>query len=138
MPSDALTRDAIVRALDDLGEREQISSAWLEDENDQFYPPNAVRERSQRLRERLRLRQVAFLVLMLLVGITGGLGTVGWAIPGALTGFLVGFGAVFVVASLFTDPWAEDQVRALQLYDLLVQIDGKERVVSESPIEEAA
>jgi len=138
MPSDALTRDALVRALDDLGEREQISSAWLEDGNDPSYPPKAVHERSQRIRERLQFRRGAFLVLMLLVGVTGGLGTVEWAIPGALTGFLVGFGAVFVVASLFTDPWAEDQVRALQLYDLLKQIDGGEGAVPDSPIEEAA
>ena len=130
MPSDVLTRDAIVRALDDLGEREQISSAWREDENDQPYPPNAVHERSQRLRERLQLRRGAFLVLMLLVGITGGLGVAGWTIPGALSGFLVGFGSVFVAASLFTDPWAEKQMRALQLYDLLRQVDDDSEPVA--------
>ena len=123
MPSDALTRDAIVSVLDDLGEREQISSAWLEDENDRPYPPKAVHERSQRLRERLQLRRGAFIVLMLLVGITGGLGVAGWTIPGALTGFLAGFGVTFVVASLSADPRTHDQARALQLYDLLRQID---------------
>jgi hypothetical protein len=130
MPSNALTRDAIVRALNDLGEREQISSAWREGEIDQPYPPNAVHERSQRLRERLQLRRGAFLILMLLVGITGGLGIAGWTIPGVLTGFLAGFGGMFVVASLFTDPWAEDQMRALQLYDLLQQVDGDSEPVA--------
>ncbi|WP_258096518.1 hypothetical protein [Salinibacter sp. 10B] len=30
---------------------------------------------------------------------------------------------MFAVTSLFTDPWAEDQIRALQLYDLLKQVD---------------
>ena len=124
MPSDVLTRDAIVRALDDLGEREQISSAWLEGEIDQPYPPNAVHERSQRLRERLRLRRGASIFLMLLVGATGGLGIAGWTIPGVLLGALFGFGTGAVIASIFTDPWAEDQMRALQLYDLLQQVDG--------------
>jgi hypothetical protein len=137
MPSDALTRDAIVGALDDLGEREQIASAWLQDENTRPYPPNAVHERSQRLRGRLQLRRGAFLVLTLLVGITGGLGIAGWAIPGVLTGFLAGFGGVFVVTGLFADPWAEEQMRALQLYDLLKHIDD-DRGVPDSPIEEAA
>lgn len=122
MSSDAVTHDAIVQALDDLSEREQFSSAWLE-ENDDPYPPKAVHERSQRLRERLQWRRGAFIVLMTLVGITGGLGTAGWTIPGALSGFLLGFGSAFVVASLFTDPWAEDQIRALQLYDLLRELD---------------
>lgn len=138
MPSDTLTRDAIVGALDDLGEREQISSAWLEDENDQPYPPKAVHERSQRLRERLQLRRGAFIVLMLLVGITGGLGIAGWTIPGALTGFLAGFGAVFVAASLFTDPWAKDRIRALQLYELLNRGDGDTETISPPSTVEAA
>jgi len=122
VPSDPLTRDTIVSALDDLGEREQISSAWLE-EDDEPYPPNAVHERSQRLRERLQLRRSAFILLMIVVGVTGGLGIAGWTIPGALSGFLAGFGGAFVIASIFTDPWAEDQVRALQLYDMLKQVD---------------
>jgi len=61
---------------------------------------------------------------MLVVGVTGGLSIVGWTIPGVLTAFLFGSGSVFVVASLFTDPWAENQIRALQLYDLLKQVDG--------------
>jgi hypothetical protein len=129
MSSAALTRDAVVQALDDLGEREHISSAWRE-ENDAPYPPKAVHERSQRLRERLQWRRRAFIVLMALVGITGGLGTAGWTIPGALTGFLSGFGSAFVVVSLFTDPWAEGRMRALQLYDVLKQIDGEGSTVS--------
>jgi hypothetical protein len=137
MPSDALTRDAIVSVLDDLGEREQISSAWLEDENDQPYLPKAVHERSQRLRERLQLRRGAFIVLMLLVGLAGGLGTAGWTIPGALTGFFAGFGGGFVAASLFTDPWAEEQMRALQLYDLLKEIDEPFEAASEASTVEA-
>ena len=126
MADDALSRDAVVSALDDLGEQDHISSAWLENGDDVPYPPKAVRERSQRLREQLKLRRGAFIVLMLLVGTTGALGIAGWTIPGVLAAFLLGFGSVFVVASLFTDPWAEDQVRALQLYDLLTQIDGEE------------
>ena len=130
MPSDVLTRDAIVRALDDLGERKQISSAWLEGEIDQPYPPNAVHERSQRLRERLRLRRGASIFLMLLVGATGGLGIAGWTIPGVLLGALFGFGTGAVIASIFTDPWAEDQMRALQLYDLLQQVDGDSEPVA--------
>jgi hypothetical protein len=138
MSSDTLTRDAIVSALDALGERKQISSAWLEAENDQPYPPKAVHERSERLQERLQLRRGAFLVLMLLVGLTGGLGIAGWTLPGVLSGFLAGFGAVFVVASLFTDPWAEDRVRALQLYELLKRIDGDSETISPPPTAEAA
>jgi hypothetical protein len=122
MATDAVTRDALVSVLDDLGEREQISSAWR-DEGDEPYPPNAVHERSHRLRERLQWWRGSFLVLMLLVGITGGLGVAGWTIPGSLSGFFAGFGVTFVVASLFTDPWTHDQARALQLYDLLRQID---------------
>ena len=59
---------------------------------------------------------------MLLVGVTGGLGIAGWPITSALSGVLLGFGSMFAVTSLFTDPWAEDQVRALQLYDLLKQV----------------
>ncbi len=75
---------------------------------------------------------------MLLVAITGGLGSAGWGIPGALSGFLFGFGSVFVVLSLFIDPWTEDQVRALQLYDLLKRIDGDAEAVSDPPSAEAA
>ncbi len=129
MSTEPLTRDAIVDALDDLGERDQMSSAWVE-EDDAPYPPKAVHERSKRLLERLHWRRGAFIVLMLLVGLTGGLGIAGWTIPGGLTAFLFGFGSTFVVASLFTDPWAEDQVRALQLYDLLKQIDGETEGIS--------
>jgi len=121
---DGVTREALVRALDGLGEREQIAGAWRQ-EGDEPYPPKAVHERSQRLRERLQWRRGAFLVLMLLVGLTGGLGIAGWTLPGMLTGALGGFGGAFVLASLFTDPWAEDQVRALRLYDLLTKLDGK-------------
>jgi hypothetical protein len=124
MPSETLSRDDIVIALDDLGELEHISGAWV-DADDEPYPSKAVRERSKRLRERLRWWRGTFLALMLLVGITGGLGTAGWTIPGALLGFLAGFGGGFVVASLFTDPWTQDQVRALQLYDLLKQVDDR-------------
>jgi len=122
MPSNALSRDAIVSALDDLSEREKMANGWTKD-TDEPYPPKAVRQRAKRLRWRLQWWRGTLLVLMLLVCITGGLGTVGWTIPGALTGVLAGFGGAFVVASLFTDPWAEDQVRALQLYDLLEQVD---------------
>lgn len=124
MPPEALSRDAIVSALDELDEREQMSSAWL-DEGDKPYPPKAVHERSQRIAERLRWRRGTFIVLMIAVGVTGGLGVAGSTIPGALSGFLAGFGAVFVAASLFTDPWAENQVRALQLYDLLRHVDDR-------------
>lgn len=123
MSTEPLTRDAIVDALDDLGEREKISSAWLE-EDDEPYPPKVVHERSKRLRWRLQWRRKGVFVLMLLVGVTGGLGTAEWTIPDVLFGFLAGFGGGFAVASLFTDPWAENQVRALQLYDLLEQLDG--------------
>jgi hypothetical protein len=135
MQNNALTRRDIVDALDDLNEREEISSAWVED-GGVPYPPKALQERSKRLQERLQLRRGAFILLMFLVGITGGLGIVGWTIPGALPGFLAGFGGVFVVASLFTDPWAEDQVRALQLYDLLRQLDGDAETVSDPPTAE--
>lgn len=138
MSVNALARDAIVRALDELGEREHISEAWLESGDSTPYPPEAVHERSQRLQERLQWRRGGGLVLMLLVAITGGLGIAGWGIPGALSGFLFGFGSVVVVLSLFTDPWAEDQMRALQLYDLLKRIDGDAEAVSNPPSAEAA
>lgn len=65
------------------------------------------------------------MVLMLLVAVTGGLGVAGWTIPGGLFGFLFGFGGAFVVVALFTSPWTESRVQALQLYDLLRRIDDE-------------
>jgi hypothetical protein len=132
-----LSRDAIVNALDDLGEREKLAEAWTKDA-DPPYPNEAARNRSKRLRWGLRWRRAGFFVLMLLVGLTGGLGITGWTIPGALSGFLLGFGGMFIVVSLFKDPWAEDHVRALQLYDLLKQLDNPSNAVSESSTVEAA
>jgi len=137
MPPNKLSRDAIVNALDDLGEREKLAEAWTKDA-DPPYPNEAARNRSKRLRWGLRWRRAGFFVLMLLVGLTGGLGITGWTIPGALSGFLLGFGGMFIVVSLFKDPWAEDHVRALQLYDLLKQFDNPSNAVSESSTVEAA
>ena len=125
MSPGALSRDAVVDALDDLGEREHIAPAWLDEDDETPYPPKAVHERSKRLRERLRWWRGTVFFLILLVGVTGGLGTAGWTIPGALSGFLAGFGGGFVGASFFADPWTEDQVRALQLYDLLTHVDDQ-------------
>lgn len=127
-----LARDAIVDALDDLGEREQLSSAWLNADEEQPYPPEAVRQRSRRLRWRLQWWRRTFMVLMLLVAVTGGLGIAGWTIPGFLFGSLFGFGGAFVVVSLFKSPWTEPRVRALQLYDLLKQIDTTSESAAEN------
>jgi len=89
---------------------------------DESYPSKAVRTRSKRLRWRLRLKRGVLLVLMLLVGVTSGLGGRRMDHSGSPVRILLGFGSMFAVTSLFTDPWAEDQVRALQLYDLLKQV----------------
>lgn len=96
--SSTLTRSAIVDALDKLGEREHISSAWVE-AGTEPYPSEAVEKRSKRLRWRLQWWRRTFVVLMVLVAVTGGLGVAGWTIPGALFGFLAGFGGAFVGVS---------------------------------------
>jgi hypothetical protein len=124
MSPGALSRDAVVDALDDLGEREHIAPAWLDEDDETPYPPKAVHERSKRLRERLRWwRGTAFFH------------TAGWGHRRTRhcgmddsrcpVWFLAGFGGGFVGASFFADPWTEDQVRALQLYDLLTHVDDQ-------------
>lgn len=123
MASDSAMRAIIVDALDELNEEEKIADVWREDADEPSYPPTAVYERSRRIQWRLRLRRVFTLLFMLLVAVIGGLGTADWSIPGFLYAFLFGGGAAFVAASVFTRPWADNQIRALQLYDLLTQID---------------
>lgn len=123
MSSESLTRETIVQALDDLGEREKIADLWIEDA-DRRYPPKAVRQRSRRLRWQVQWGWRTFALFMLLVAITGGFGSAGWTIPGVLFGVLLGFGGIIVVLVPFTGPWWAEQVRALQLYDFLKQMDG--------------
>ena len=124
MPPDDATRTLVVDALDDLGERERIDDAWRADSDERPYPPKAVRQRSRRLRWRVRGRRIGLLALSLLMAGTGGLGMAGVSLPGVLFGLLLGVGVGVLGASLFAAPRAEAQVRALPLYDLLKQIDG--------------
>lgn len=123
MASDDATRAILVDALDDLNEGEKIADVWLEDADESSYPPTAVHERSRRIQWRLRLRRVFTVLFMLLVAVVGGMGTADWSVPGFLFALLFGGGAAFVIASAFTRPWVDEQIRALQLYDLLKQID---------------
>lgn len=122
MSTRTLSRQDIVEALDELGEREQLASAWVE-KSDEAYPPEAVRQRAKRLRWRLQWRRGGFVLLMVLMGATGGLGIAGWAFPGVLSGALFGVGVGAALGSMFTGLLAEKQIRALQLYDLLREID---------------
>lgn len=125
MPSDDSIRDTIVDELDDLEERENIVSAWKEGAEEVAYPPKVVQERSRRLRESLGWRRFFFTVVFLLVAVAGGMGTADIGIPGALSGFLFGVGAVYLGVSIFTNPWPDEKVRALQLYELLKKIDAR-------------
>jgi len=127
MTSDALTRKVLVRALDDLGEREKIEDAWAGNANNP-YPPEAVRKRSKRLRWYVRGRRIGVLLLALLVLVTGAMD---WSIPGDI---LLGLGAGLLPASLLALSGVEnlpaDHIRALQLYDLLKQVDGDSEPVA--------
>ena len=124
MPDDALTREAIVDALDDLGERSQLPIGRRAD--DPPYPPNAIETRLRRLRWRWRLeRGMAVVVGALTAG--AGLQLMAGQMPHpGLQGVIVGggVGLAYIAAWRW---WSDDaQARAMQLYDLLrrTEADG--------------
>ena len=127
MSSDALTREALVEALDDLGERAKMAEVWTKDTNVP-YPPEAVHKRSKRLRWYVRGRRIGATLLALLVLVTGAMD---WSIPDDI---LLGLGAGLLPASLLVLSGVEnlpaDHIRALQLYDLLKQVDGDSEPVA--------
>ena len=129
------TRSAIVDALDELGEREHISSAWVE-AGTEPYPPSVVKERVEESR---RGQWTAW----------GGIGLTGFIVLLATPGVLLSWGGMSPLAGalpgLLVVGWVSIQKllylgKAEQLYALLhnQESETEPKVVSESPPVEVA
>lgn len=126
MPSNSLTREAIVRALDDLGERKKIAGVWTDDAPDIPYPPNAVEKRVRRLRWRWKFKQLGSIGVGILVFVVGLQLVAGETAYALLEGVVVGGGLGFAYNAAWQ--WWKDapEGRAMQLYELLRQMDSED------------
>jgi hypothetical protein len=131
MPANALSRDAIVKALDDLGERDGLSYAERTS-GEAPYPPSFVADRLKTLRRDLWWTKRFIFGLIIFVGIAAWLGMEGgWGRP------VFAYVGLLLVPQIPTISRLVRDAKAEQLYSLLHQLEGEQAKPESAPPEPA-